>query len=847
MVVEDERLVAEDIKKTLEGLGYEVTSIASAGAQAISRAGNDLPDLVLMDIVLKGEMNGIEAASQIHSKYQIPIIYLTAYADEKTLERAKVTEPFGYIIKPFEDRELHSVIEMGLYKSQMDKRLERVNNLLRSLRNVNQLITKEKKRKKLIQGICDNLIKNHHYHYSWIILLNKDKSVKSYAAAGLGKEFKPMIKLLKSGNLPECVLEALELRDVIIRTDVAECGNCHLSKKFSGEGALTIRLGYGEEDYGVLCVSIPKGLIIDEEEFSLFSEVTEDIGFALYKIKLEAEHRRAQKELVRLSTAVKTSIDSIIISDADAKIIDVNEAALKMYGFENKEDMIGKNSLDFIAPEDRARAFESMDEVRERGYHDSREYNLVNNDGSIIPIEMTSTIMKEVDGKSIGQVGIVRDITERKQAEEAIKESEIRYRSFVENVPGIAFRTDVNHKPIFFHGAVEAITGYKEEQLVEGNRNWDRIIHPSDVPRFKKSIEKLFSNPANFIEEEFRIIHKNGQTRWVNGIIQYICDDSGKPISFQGTLYDITERKYAEEALIESEQRFRAIYNNANDGILLTDIETNRYYTGNDTICKMLGYTLDELQSLYVVDIHPNKDLPYVIDEFKKQINGELTLAKNIPICTKKGNIIYVDINSSDIVLAGKKYLMGVYRDVTERKRAEEVKRNLFKEKTRAELHGFIVSALPVFTASVTSQVRDTLVATFTDRFEETFRPKFNHQLGEVSNTKGLVEPEIMYEFYLNWISEFFSNLGVIIKIKSNCPDAHLEFINCPWKDDARGNPIFCLICRAMVTVSFNWTDLEGSVNQISSIAGESESCVFNFHLFNYPQNLEKKLKGVST
>ena len=123
LVVEDESIVAMDIKHRAEGLGYRVVGIAASGEDAIKLAREEKPDLVLMDIVLKGEMDGIEAAEVIREEMNIPVVYLTAYSDEKTLSRAKLTGPFGYIIKPFEDRELHSAIEVALYKHKMDSKL----------------------------------------------------------------------------------------------------------------------------------------------------------------------------------------------------------------------------------------------------------------------------------------------------------------------------------------------------------------------------------------------------------------------------------------------------------------------------------------------------------------------------------------------------------------------------------------------------------------------------------------------------------------------------------------------------------------------------------------------------
>ncbi|MGC9512376.1 MAG: PAS domain S-box protein [Fidelibacterota bacterium] len=133
LIVEDERIIAEDLRVTLESFGYEVIDIISSGENAIKKAGETLPDLILMDMVLEGEMRGSEAAEIIHRKYDTPIIFLTAYADENTLNMAKASEPYGYLIKPFEERELQATIEMFFYKIDLEQKLESSELRLRSL------------------------------------------------------------------------------------------------------------------------------------------------------------------------------------------------------------------------------------------------------------------------------------------------------------------------------------------------------------------------------------------------------------------------------------------------------------------------------------------------------------------------------------------------------------------------------------------------------------------------------------------------------------------------------------------------------------------------------------------
>ena len=124
LVVEDENIIAMDIQSRLERLGYTVPAAASCGAEAIRKAGEIHPDLVLMDIILEGEIDGIEAAEQIKIQFDIPVVYLTAHADDGTLQRAKITESYGYIIKPFEAKDLHANIEMALYKHRMERKLK---------------------------------------------------------------------------------------------------------------------------------------------------------------------------------------------------------------------------------------------------------------------------------------------------------------------------------------------------------------------------------------------------------------------------------------------------------------------------------------------------------------------------------------------------------------------------------------------------------------------------------------------------------------------------------------------------------------------------------------------------
>jgi diguanylate cyclase len=130
LIVEDESIIAEDIADSLISLGYRITGIVYSGEEALQSAAEERPDLVLMDVNLQGEMDGIAAAEEIRSRFQIPVVYLTAYADENTLRRVNSTKPFGYIVKPFEEKNLHTTIQLAFYRHQYDSLTNLPNRLL---------------------------------------------------------------------------------------------------------------------------------------------------------------------------------------------------------------------------------------------------------------------------------------------------------------------------------------------------------------------------------------------------------------------------------------------------------------------------------------------------------------------------------------------------------------------------------------------------------------------------------------------------------------------------------------------------------------------------------------------
>ncbi len=207
-----------------------------------------------------------------------------------------------------------------------------------------------------------------------------------------------------------------------------------------------------------------------------------------------------------------------------------------------------------LHPEDRRRVVDSFKKCLETGERYSEEYRFRKKDGSYYYVENRGVFLKDENGRIYRMLGTNKDITQIKHSLEKVRESEEKYRSFMRNFKGIAFQGDMYFSPVFMHGAMEEITGYTEEEFLSGTIPWPRLTVPEDRHLIYEDAAKLRTIPNTLIEREYRIRHKNGKLHWICELIQNISDSSGKPLFVQGSIYDITERKEAEEALTRTEE-----------------------------------------------------------------------------------------------------------------------------------------------------------------------------------------------------------------------------------------------------------------------------------------------------
>ncbi len=234
----------------------------------------------------------------------------------------------------------------------------------------------------------------------------------------------------------------------------------------------------------------------------------------------------------------------------------------------------------------------------------------------------------------------------RKRAEKALMESENRYRSFVKNFKGIAFQGRMDFTPIFFHGAVEEITGYTEPEFLDGKPSWIQVIHREDLPAIlTEDEEKLHSIPHHSYEREYRIVRKDGAVRWVHEVIQNVCDNSGKPAILQGAIYDISERKRTEISLQEA---YNIINRSPAVAFLWKNLEGWPVEFVSENVWELLGYAAEEFTSgqvSYAMIVHPD-DLERVTKEvttFSSEKERTSFVHKPYRIISKDGKVRWLD------------------------------------------------------------------------------------------------------------------------------------------------------------------------------------------------------------
>lgn len=265
----------------------------------------------------------------------------------------------------------------------------------------------------------------------------------------------------------------------------------------------------------------------------------------------------------------------------------------------------------------------------------------------------------------------------QKKFEQKSKQLFLQQEALLANIPDMVWLKDNQGCYIAVNETFSKVVGRTSESLV-GKTDLD--IWPKELAEKYRMDDREVMGSGKCKQVEELLAVKDQKTRWVEKVKTPVFNEKGDVIGIAGVAHDITERRESQNVLRESEQKFRAIFDNATDGLLMAEVETKKLYMSNGAICTMTGYTAEELKMLTIQDIHPEKDLPFVVGQFEKLYRKEIKIAENIPVKRKDGSIFYADITGFMITIANENYLTGTFRDITEREESEKERQKLMRE-----------------------------------------------------------------------------------------------------------------------------------------------------------------------
>lgn len=549
--------------------------------------------------------------------------------------------------------------------------------MLRTIRNINQKIVKEKNIQELIEFSANSLTEARGYNNAWIVLHDKDRNITHAAQSGLDNDFEKVLRLIKTDEGLNCYRHSLEDKKAyIINQPLMECKDCPIAGNYIEQKAITIPLISNNTNFGVLTVSVGEEFS-NPEELSLLEEVVGDIAYCVYNNELEAKQKASLKELKESETRYRLLFDNLLVgiykSGGNGEMIDCNDAFAHLLGYTYREDILKLKADDLYYNKGGRKDFlVQMENTKQEAVV---EILLKNKNGK--PIWLLESV-KKIDGNTFQ--GTVIDITEKKRAEER---QEKLLNTLTERVKEMSCLNSINDICQKNTLTVYEILQRTVEALPFGFQNSGITSARIRLQEFEVSTDNC-KETKWFLQEFFHY------TSGHRGIIEvfyteekpfreigpFISEEQNLLKNVALILSETIQRRNAEVSLKESEEIFLAITKAAQDGIVMID-EKGKVIYFNTAAEKMFGYAAKELIGLPIHEfIAPDRYAkPYTegMENFQKTGDGPIIDKVREMMAKKKdGSEFPVELSVSGILMKGAWHAVGMVRDITVRKQAEK-------------------------------------------------------------------------------------------------------------------------------------------------------------------------------
>ncbi len=764
LIVEDSPTQLEQLRFLLEETGYSVVT-ATNGREGLAVARTNDIDLIISDIVMP-EMDGYslcKALREDEKLQHVPVILLTSLSDQRDVVKGLESGATNFICKPYEDRALLARIdniltnleirkasssEMGIsiffagqrffvtadrlqildlllstYESavnqneelirtrdelrilnegleekvrertaelaaevverrQAEEREHRLNRVLRAIRNVNQLIVREKDPVRLIHQACDLLIKTRGYRTAWIVLDSEDGLSPLLAQSGWGEVFEPFAEMVRAGNPPPCWEKARAAEKGLAVLAVRQiCRECPLWQSYGQDNAAVVTLRHGGREFGMLGVCLVQGVTVDIDEASLLVEVAADLGLALHGIAHEKQGQQSEEQYQQL---YRTMAHGVVFQDKDGRITEANPAAERILGL-TLDQMQGRTSMDprWKTIRDDGSDFKGKDHpamVALRTGKPSRGLMGVYNpdEDGYRWISVHAIPEFHVKEKKPYRVFMTfEDVTDLRRMEHDIAASEARYRRLFESAKdGILILDADTGQVVDVNPFMVAMLGYTREDFLK-KCIWE--LGPfTNIFKLENAFREL--KESEFVHYEDRpLVTNDGQCVDVEFVSNVYRVDNARVI--QCNFRDITARKRAEEMLQQSEKNLRQVLESIPFGVMIIGKDKKLRYANRITV-ELTGHASEEEMRGIVCQDHlcpaetgkcPILDLGQTVDKSERML------------LTKDGKKIPILKSVVPITLNGEEVLLESFIDITGYKQAEEMHEKLQKRLLQAQ------------------------------------------------------------------------------------------------------------------------------------------------------------------